>query len=69
VYSQNLSLSLVYPFNHEYKLLGNKASSKQKASSAIDSMSWQLSKRTSEPDAKVVKSVFVADVGWSSQVK
>ena len=46
---------------------GNKSSSKQRPSSAMNSLSCQLKNKT-EPTAKVVKSVFVADVGWSSQL-
>lgn len=47
---------------------GSKLSPKQKNSSPVNYLSLQSKRKTSESDAKVIKSVFVADVGWSSQL-
>lgn len=71
VYSLNLSLPMqcvVSITNMNTFTLGSKLSPKQKNSSTVNYLSLQSKRKTSESDAKVIKSVFVADVGWSSQV-
>ena len=37
-------------------------------SSTLNSVSWQSKNKISEADGKVIKSVFIPNVGWSSQV-